>query len=97
MVRHTVMFTFRDGVGDEEIERIFAELSRLPAVIPQLRDYRMGRDIGVNTGNAQLMVTGDFDSVADYLAYRDHDEHRRIVRDLIAPLVAQRSACQIEC
>ena len=94
MVRHVVMFKFQDGVGPEQVQGIFAELSRLPGLIPEIRDYRFGTDIGVNQGNFDVVVTGDFDSVEDYLTYRDNAEHRRIVRDLIAPFVAQRGAVQ---
>ena len=97
MVRHVVMFTFKEGVTDVQVGDYVANVSRLPSIIPQVRDYRVGRDVGVNLGNFDMVVCGDFDSVADYLAYRDHPEHQRVVREFGLPIIAQRAAVQFEC
>ena len=71
-------------------------LSELPARLPQLRSYVIGRDLGINEGNASFAVVADFDTVDDYLAYRDDPEHRRIIGELIAPILASRAGAQYE-
>ena len=43
------------------------------------------------------VVTGDFDTVEGYLAYRDHPDHQRVVREIGMPLIASRAAAQFEC
>jgi hypothetical protein len=68
----------------------------LPGKIAQISDYRFGRDLGVNPGNFDVVVTGDFASVADYLTYRDHPDHQRVVREVLLPLVDARHAVQFE-
>ena len=72
------------------------ELSRLPALVPSLRAYRLGADLGVNPGNFDFAVAADFDDVDGYLAYRDHPEHRAIIAEFIQPIVAERAAVQFE-
>lgn len=95
-VRHVVVFTWREGVTPEQVESVAAALRRLPEVIEQIRDYRLGPDLGVNEGNADFVVVADFASLDDYLTYRDHPAHRAVVTETILPLLAARSAVQYE-
>jgi hypothetical protein len=96
MIRHVVMMRWAAGATAEQQQRVATELSRLPAVVPSLRDYRLGADLGVNPGNFDFAVAADFDDVDGYLAYRDHPEHRAIVTEFIQPIVAERAAVQYE-
>jgi Stress responsive A/B Barrel Domain len=96
MIRHVVMMRWAAGATAEQQQRVATELSRLPAVVPSLRDYRLGADLGVNPGNFDFAVVADFDDVDGYLAYRDHPEHRAIVTEFIQPIVAERAAVQYE-
>ena len=73
-----------------------AELSRLPALLPVLRAYRMGADLGVNEGNFEWAAVADFDDLEGYQVYRDNPEHREITGKFIQPIAAQRAAVQYE-
>lgn len=95
-VRHVVVFSWKGGVTPEQIEGVSAALRRLPVVIPEIRDYRFGPDLGVNEGNADFVVVADFDSLDDYLVYRDHPDHRAVVNETIRPLLADRTAVQYQ-
>ena len=97
MVRHVVMFTFKEGVTEDQVGAYLTALSQLPSRIAEIRDYKFGRDIGVNAGNYSMVVTGDFDTVEGYLAYRDNPDHQRVVREIGMPLIASRAAVQFEC
>jgi len=94
MIRHVVMMRWAAGSTAEQQQRVATELSRLPALVPSLRDYRLGADLGLNPGNFDFAVAADFDDVDGYLAYRDHPEHRAIVAEFIQPIVADRAAVQ---
>ena len=96
MFRHVVLFTFKPDTTPETTAAIIDALRTLPALIPELKDYRVGLDAGVNDGNYEMAVTADFDDVEGYLAYRDNDEHQRMIVGLIRPAIAQRAAVQYE-
>lgn len=93
-VRHVVLFTWRDTTTTEQVEAVATALRRLPEVIPGIRRFELGADLAINDGNADFAVVADFASLEDYLAYRDHPEHRAVVTDVIAPLLASRTAVQ---
>jgi hypothetical protein len=56
----------------------------------------MGSDLGVNEGNWEFAVSGDFDDLDGYLAYRDDPTHRAIIAEHIQPIIATRAAVQFE-
>jgi hypothetical protein len=90
------MFTWKPEATEEQRKRVPAELSRLPGVIPSIKAYSMGTDIGVNEGNWQFAVTADFDDLDGYLAYRDDPTHQAIIKEHIRPIIATRAAVQFE-
>jgi Stress responsive A/B Barrel Domain len=96
MIRHTVLFTWTDDATDAQRKRVADELSRLPGIIPALRAYAIGTDVGVNEGNWDFAVTADFEDLDGYLAYRDDPTHRAIIAEHIAPIIARRAAVQYE-
>jgi hypothetical protein len=96
MIRHVVLFRWTADATAEQKQRVAAELRRLPGVVPSLRAYHLGTDLGINPGNFEFAVAADFDDADGYLAYRDHPEHRAIVAEFIQPVVAERAAVQYE-
>ena len=96
MIRHTVLFRWTDEATPEQKQRAADELGRLPWLVPSLRAFHLGPDLGLNQGNFDFAVAADFDDVDGYLAYRDHPEHRAIVAQFTTPIVAQRYAVQYE-
>jgi hypothetical protein len=96
MIRHCVMFRWKDEMPPAWVAEVEAALATLPAAIPTIASYSFGRDIGVNTGNYEFAVVADFATVDDYVVYRDHPEHKRVVAELIVPNIADRSAVQFE-
>jgi len=96
MIRHIVMFSWVEGTTDAAIESVSRELDAMANDIDSLIAFRHGPDIGANTGNHDYAVTADFADRDGYLAYRDHPRHRQVVAEVIAPLMASRSAVQFE-
>ena len=97
MIRHVVLFRWTEEATEEQKRRVAAEIARLPSLVPSLRAFHIGSDLGINPGNFDFAVAADFDDVDGYLAYRDHPEHRAIVAEFIQPIVAERAAVQYEC
>jgi hypothetical protein len=91
-----VMFRWAPEATQQQKERVATELRRLPALVPTLRSYRVGHDLGLNEGNFDFAVAADFDDADGYLAYRDNPEHQAIIVEFIRPIIAERAAVQYE-
>ena len=96
MIRHVSVLTFVPGTSDQDIAKLEAELAALPSQIPELTEYRFGRDAGLSDGNASFGIVADFPSIESFVAYRDHPAHQAVLRDTIKPILAHRSAVQYE-
>jgi hypothetical protein len=96
MIRHTVVFRWKPEATEEQRQRVLDELSRLPSVVPTLRSYEFGPDLGVNEGSFDFAVSASFEDLDGYLAYRDNPEHRAMIRDHITPITLERAAVQFE-
>lgn len=95
MIRHVSVLTFVAHAPGEQVRAIEDALATLPARLA-MRNYSFGPDLGLNADNASFVVVADFDTVADYEAYRDDPEHKRMIAELIRPVLAGRSAAQYE-
>jgi Stress responsive A/B Barrel Domain len=93
-VRHVVLFRFGEGTTDEQVRALAAGLDEMPKAVGLMLDYRHGRDLGINEASFDYAVVGDFATVDDYLAYRDHPDHRALIHDLVTPIVAERFSVQ---
>lgn len=96
MFRHVVMFRWNEDVDDAHVAELGRGLDELGRTMPGVIAYRHGPDAGVNQGNFDYVVVGDFATVDDYLVYRDHPEHQALISRLIAGFVSDRSAVQFE-
>ena len=74
MIRHTVMFRWTPNWTNDQRVAVENALGELPGVVPTIRSYHFGSDIGVNEGNFDFVVVADFDDVEGFLVYRDHPD-----------------------
>jgi Stress responsive A/B Barrel Domain len=94
VLRHVVVFRWKEGTTTAQVDAIMAALSALPDQIPELRAYRFGVDAGLSPGNADFAVVADADDEAGWAVYRDHPAHRRVIEELISPVIETRTAVQ---
>lgn len=90
-VRHVVLLTLDESC---DVDGLVAALRELPAQIPSLRSYVVGRDLGLSEGNATVAVVADCDDEAGWIAYRDHPAHQQIIAERVRPHLVQRTAVQ---
>ena len=90
------MFEWNDGVDSADIDAAAAALDALVESVPEVVSYVHGPDLGVSDGNFDYVIVGDFASADDYVVYRDHPEHQRIITEMIKPHVATRAAVQYQ-
>lgn len=72
MIRHIVMWKFREGTEDEQA-KFLAALRALYGVVPQLKKCEVAQNIG--EGNYDAVLVSEFDSMDDLNAYRVDPRH----------------------
>lgn len=93
-IRHVVLMRFQPGTEPAAIESLTSALRALPGQIPEISGYLVGSDLDLADGNWDFAVTADFTSIENFHVYRDHPSHLAVIRDLIAPHLAERAAVQ---
>lgn len=93
-VQHVVLFRWKEGVGPVHVSAATKALATLPALIPQIKSYSFGPNLGINPGTYDFAVVAEFDSADDYLVYRDHPDHRAFIAAYTADFVSERAAIQ---
>ncbi len=61
-----------------------------------MRSYVAAEDAGLAEGNAHITAIADFDDVEGYKTYRDHEAHHQVIAESIKPVLASRTAIQVE-
>jgi hypothetical protein len=95
MIRHIAMLQWKDGTTTAQVDAVEQALRRMPDVMPFIRRYELGRDLGVN-GSHDFVVTAEFDSIEDYQTYSEQADHREVLSSHIAPILADLARIQIE-
>lgn len=93
MIRHVVLIAWKDGTTPDEISEVEAALSRMPRVMPFIRRYEIGRDLGI-AGSHDFAIVADFETEADYRTYAEHPEHQAVLTDILAPVVEAKARVQ---
>ena len=96
MIRHVVLFRWKDDATEAQKKRAADEVARLPSLVPSVRAFACGEDVGINQGNYHFAVAADFEDPGGYVAYRDNPDHRAMVEEHIVPIAADRAAIQFE-
>ncbi len=64
-------------------------------MVPSIRSYTHGADLGLGSGTWDYAIVADFDDADGWLAYDVHPAHDAVRREIFAPIVAERSAVRI--
>lgn len=96
MIRHVALFRWRKNAAPEARDALAAGLAALPREIESISAYRFGADLRLVDGNWDFAVVADFADRDGYLAYRDHPAHRRVIDELLSPILAERASLQYE-
>ncbi len=96
MFRHVVLFRWKKGMTEDAKQAVRDGLADLPNAIAGVRRYEYGDDAGLVEGNFDFAVVADFDDADGYVAYAQHSLHQALIRERIAPHLAERVAVQYE-
>jgi len=93
---HLASFTWKDQTAPADVEKITAALTELVATLSGVESYNCGADVSRTADSYDYAVLGVFAGRDDFLAYRDHPEHQRILKELIGPNLANRIVVQLQ-
>lgn len=87
MIKHIVLFSFKDSFTSVEIDNLFVSLGDLKKLIPQIKSYSYGKNNSNENLNHNLDygVVMDFETELDRDFYLKHAEHMKIVQEVILP------------
>lgn len=95
-IQHIVLIRFADGASEDQVTHLAAGLSELPDLIPEIRAYRHGRDLGLRQTTWDYAVTGQYESAEAFQAYLVHPAHKALVAERLEPITAQRVSVQFD-
>ena len=86
LLRHVVLFKFKDDTSDEQVRQIERAFCALPGKIPTIHDFEWGTDVSVENlqqGFTHCFVV-TFRSRADRAKYLPHPAHK-MFGELLGP------------
>ena len=98
MIRHVVSFKFSavDAAARElAATEIVAALEALPAVIPEILAFEVGRNVAYPDSNWDIVLISDFASLEALEAYQVHPDHQKVVA-IVRERVSTRSSVDFE-
>jgi hypothetical protein len=95
MFLHIVLFKWKEGTTQAQADAVEAAMAKLPGEIPALKALHMGSDLKFRDGNADWALAALFENQEDWQAYQVHPAHQAVVKELAAPIVANRTAIQM--
>lgn len=91
MLTHVVLFRFKPETTAAQTAQLEAGLKGLPAVIDDIREFRVGRDVVRSERSYDLALVSAFDDLAAMQRYQVHPAHQEVValvKTLCAGVVA---------
>lgn len=82
MIRHVVMWKFKDEAEGktkaENMQIVRDSLFALLPIIPELKLMEIDCDISHTDMSYDMMLTTEFDTIADMKVYAEHPEHKKV-------------------
>jgi Stress responsive A/B Barrel Domain len=97
MLRHVVLFTWKDTADAGRRAAAVGALRRLREDVGGMSALAVGEDAGLVEGNADAVLVADFPDAEAFAAYARHPVHQAVLDEHVRPWLAGRSALQFEC
>ena len=79
MLTHIVLFKFKPGTTEDQIQQMAEGLGSLPQTIEEIREFRFGRDVVRSERSYDFGLVSSFDDLAAMERYQVHPEHQKVV------------------
>ena len=95
MIKHIVMWKFKDDVAEADKLEMKRQLESLKGVVPSLIDIEIGLDVVGKDASKDMVLYSEFASMDDLSTYANHPEHLKVV-EFVKPLVCERAVVDYE-
>jgi quinol monooxygenase YgiN len=96
MLKHVVFFKFKPEAEEAGIADLQQSLTALDGVIPEIREFLVGRDVIRSERSFDLALISAFDDLAAMQRYQVHPAHQAVVAKVKA-LCSSVAAVDFEC
>ena len=96
MIRHIVLMKWKENTPDQAVQAVSDAFARLPQLIPEIRAYQFGPDLGIYPGNADYLLVADFDNHRDFKAYAENQNHIELMKSVSMPIMESFNSAQFE-
>jgi hypothetical protein len=97
MLRHVVLFTWKDTADAARRAAAVEALRRLREDVGGMSSLVVGQDAGLVEGNADAVLVADFPDAEAFATYARHPVHQAVLDEHVRPWLAARGAVQFEC
>ena len=91
MIKHVVLFRFREDAPRARIDAIMAEYEGFADLHPAMRGFDIGWNVSARDDRFEAGFVVEFDTEADLAAYLGSAAHEEHVVERFRPLVAERA------
>lgn len=96
MILHIVLFNWKEGVTEAQIDALNRAMAALRKAVPEVKALQFGTDVGLRaTGNAHWGLAALFADADGWRTYQEHPAHKALLSDHIVPIMASRLPLQI--
>ena len=79
MIKHVVLFKFKQGIAQADVDELMRLLAALPRAIPDIKSYEFGRDVTGTEKPYDFALVSNFDDMNALKRYSDHPDHVNVV------------------
>jgi hypothetical protein len=95
MIKHIVMWKFKEEVAEADKMEMKRQLESLKGVVPSVVSIEAGLDLSKKEASMDMALYTEFQTMEDLTAYATHPEHLKVV-EFVKPLVCERAVVDYE-
>ncbi len=78
MIRHVVMFKFKDEVAEADRRGFIDQLHALSPTIPEIKQLEIGENLTTSARACDVVLMVDVENEDDLQTYADHPDHQPV-------------------
>ena len=82
MIRHIVLFKFKENISEQSKEKLIADLKNLKKKIPLVIELEIGVDIAFKSNSYNIVLNSVFETFDDVEKYAVHPDHLDVVKNV---------------